>query len=202
MKALPKVAGIILAAGRSTRMGRPKQLLTFRGRTVLEWVVDNALASALHRVIVVLAHQAEAVKPLMEQREVTTAMNPSYEAGQSSSLKAGLKALTEETDAALFLLGDQPLVTPETIDLILAAFADSPSPIVMPTFDGQRGNPVLFSRGTFPRIEALSGDCGARALFREYAGEISSVVVQTPTILFDLDTEEDYRRLLKEFPIL
>ncbi len=200
MKAQPRVAGIVLAAGRSTRMGQPKQLLPFRGRTVLEWVVDNALASTLHRVIVVLGHEAEAVKPLVEQRGVATVVNPSYEAGQSSSLKAGLRALTGEADAALFLLGDQPLITPETIDLIIAAFGDSASPIVIPTFDGRRGNPVLFGRETFHRMETLSGDSGARALFQEYAGEIRTVAVNTPSIHFDLDTENDYRRLLKEFP--
>ncbi len=183
-------------------MGQPKQLLPFRGRTVLEWVVDNALASTLYRVIVVLGHEAEALKPIMEQRRVTTVVNPSYEAGQSSSLKTGLRALTEETDAVLFLLGDQPLITPETIDLIIAAFNDSPSPIVMPTFEGRRGNPVLFSRETFPRMEALSGDSGARSLFQEYAQEMRSVAVHTPTILFDLDTKEDYHRLLKESPII
>ncbi len=202
MKAQPRVAGIVLAAGRSTRMGQPKQLLPFRGRTILEWVVDNALASTLHQVIVVLGHEAEAVKPLMEQRGVATVVNPSYEAGQSSSLKAGLRALTREADAALFLLGDQPLITPETIDLIITAFGDSASPIVIPTFDGRRGNPVLFSRENFPRIGSLSGDCGARTLFEEYERDIRSVNVHTPTIHIDLDTEEDYRRLLKEFPMV
>lgn len=201
MKVQPKVAGIVLAAGRSSRMGRPKQLLPFRGRTVLEWVVDNALASRLHRVIVVLGHAAEAVKPLMEQRKVTTTVNPSYGAGQSSSLKAGLRELSEDCEAALFLLGDQPLVTAETIDLLIDVFADSPSPIIIPTFNGRRGNPVLFSRVTFPRIEALHGDCGARTLFQEYSEEIRFVAVNTPAILFDLDTEDDYHRLLKEFPV-
>ena len=195
-----RVAGIVLAAGRSTRMGRPKQLLPFRGRTVLECVVDNALASSLHRVVVVLGHEAETIMPLMGQRGVTTVVNPLYREGQSSSLKEGLRALTGETDAALFLLGDQPLVTPDTINLLIAAFADSPSPIVIPTFEGQRGNPVLFSRETFPRIGALSGDRGARGLFREYGDDIRGIDVQTRAILFDLDTEEDYLRLLREFP--
>ncbi|GLI39357.1 molybdenum cofactor cytidylyltransferase [Geobacter hydrogenophilus] len=200
MEARPRVAGIVLAAGRSTRMGRPKQILPFRGRTVLECVVDNALTSGLHRVVVVLGHEAEAVMPLLGHRRVTTVVNPVYREGQSSSLKAGLGALTAETDAALFLLGDQPLVTPDTINLVIAAFADSPSPIVIPTFEGHRGNPVLFGRETFPRIEALSGDHGARGLFREYGDDIRSIDVQTPAIHFDLDTEEDYLRLLREFP--
>ena len=198
MNARFKVAGIVLAAGRSTRMGLTKQLLPFRGRTVLEWVVDNALASKLQPVIVVIGHEAEAVKPLMAGKAVTTVVNCCYETGQSSSLKAGLQELAGDCDAALFLLGDQPLVTPETINLILDAYNDSPSPIVMPTFDGRRGTPALFDRTTFPRINALSGDCGARALFTEYEGEIRSVEVHTSAIHFDLDTIVDYHRLLKE----
>ncbi|ACM18476.1 molybdopterin-dioxomolybdenum cytidylyltransferase, putative [Geotalea daltonii FRC-32] len=192
----PKVAGIVLAAGSSRRMGQPKQLLPFRGRTVIERVVENALASSLQRVIVVLGHEAERIKPLLEQKSVTTVINSAYETGQSSSLKAGLNAIPVNFDAALFLLGDQPLVTAETIDLIMAGFADSHAPIVIPTFDGQRGNPVLFSRETFPLMDTLNGDCGARTLFQEYAGRIRSIEVQTPAILMDLDTEEDYRRLL------
>jgi len=192
----PKVAGIVLAAGSSRRMGQPKQLLPFRGRTVIERVVENALASSLQRVFVVLGHEAERIKPLLEQKNVTTVINSAYETGQSSSLKAGLNAIPANFDAALFLLGDQPLVTAETIDLIMAGFADSHAPIVIPTFDGQRGNPVLFSRETFSLMDTLNGDCGARTLFQEYAGRIRSIEVQTPAILMDLDTEEDYRRLL------
>lgn len=196
MSHFPKVAGIILAAGKSSRMGQTKQLLPFQGRTILECVVANALASALHRVIVVLGHEAGALQPLLPQTAVTTVLNACYETGQSSSLKAGLEALAEESEAVLFLLGDQPLVTPATINLILAAFEASPSPIVMPVFEGKRGNPVLFSRETFPRIQNLSGDSGARALFQEYDGRIQSVPVHSRAILDDLDTLEDYRNLL------
>lgn len=198
----PKVAGIVLAAGSSRRMGQPKQLLPFRGRTVIEQVVENALTSSVQRVIVVLGHKAEHIKPLLERRTITTVINNAYETGQSSSLRAGLKAIPANFDAALFLLGDQPLVTAEIIDLLIASFAESHPPIVIPTFDGQRGNPVLFSRETFPLMDTLSGDCGARTLFREYAGRILSIEVHTPAILMDLDTEQDYRRLLREFPPL
>ncbi|MBI2355065.1 MAG: molybdenum cofactor cytidylyltransferase [Deltaproteobacteria bacterium] len=190
------VAGIVLAAGEGSRMGRTKQLLPFRDRTMLECVVDSALASSLQRVIVVLGHQADAIEPLLKDREVTIALNPIYGKGQSTSLKAGLRALTEETEAALFLLGDQPLISTATINLILAAYEACPSPIVQPVFAGKRGNPVLFSRETFSRIEALNEDRGARSLFDEYAGRILTVPVSDPSIHLDVDTEEDYRRLL------
>jgi molybdenum cofactor cytidylyltransferase len=178
-------------------MGRTKQLLPFQGKTVLECVVDSALASSLDRVIVVLGHQADAIEPLLKKREVTIVRNPRYARGQSSSLNAGLRVLDEETEAVLFLLADQPLVTPEIINLILAAYAASPSPIVLPVFAGRRGNPVLFSRETFPDIAALDEDCGARPLFDWYAGRILKVPVDDPAIHMDIDTEEDYNSLLE-----
>ena len=198
MSKVRRVTGIVLAAGKGSRMGKTKQLLPFRGKSVLECVVDNALASALHRVIVVLGHEANVLAPLLKGRDVTVVINPDFESGQSSSLKAGLQALTEESEAALFLLGDQPLVTPETINLILAAYATAPSPIVMPVFEGRRGNPVLFARETFPKIQGLSGDCGARGIFEQYTGRIVTVPVESPAILADIDTEEDYQRLLQD----
>ena len=198
MSRVPLVTGIVLAAGKSSRMGRPKQLLPFRGRTILECVVDNALASSLQQVIVVLGYHADVVEPLMRGRDVTVVVNPSFENGQSSSLKTGLKAVTDEADAVLFLLGDQPLVSPETINRILSAYETSPaSPIVLPVFEDTRGNPVLFSRETFSRMESLSGDSGARSLLQEYIGKILLVQIDSPCIHIDLDTEEDYRRLLE-----
>jgi molybdenum cofactor cytidylyltransferase len=198
MNDLLQVTGIILAAGKGSRMGRTKQLLPFRGQTILECVVDNALASSLQQVIVVLGYQADVVEPLMRGRDVTVVVNPSFENGQSSSLKTGLKAVTNEADAVLFLLGDQPLVSPETINRILSAYETSPaSPIVLPVFEDTRGNPVLFSRETFSRLTTLTEDHGARTLFREYAGRILQVAIDDPNIHFDIDTEEDYRRLLQ-----
>lgn len=198
MNSHPRVAGIILAAGKGTRMGRTKQLLPFRGKTILECVVDNALDSSLERVIVVLGHQADIVEPLLKGRDLSVVVNPCYGNGQSSSLKAGLQAVTDEIDAVLFLLGDQPLVSTEIINRILNAYATSPAcPIVLPVFQGVRGNPVLFSRETFARLETLADDCGARPLFEEYAGRILPVPVDDPSIHFDIDTEEDYQRLLR-----
>ena len=106
-------------------------------------------------------------------------------------------AVPDGTDAVLFLLGDQPLVTPETINRLLSAYRESAAPIVLPLFKGMRGNPVLFSRETFQQLELLDLDSGARPLFEEYAGRILQLPVDDGSIHFDIDTEEDYRRLIE-----
>lgn len=196
----PMVAGIILAAGEGSRMGGTKQLLSFRGRSMLECVIDAALSSRLHRVVVVLGHQAETILPLLEKYPVTTVVNPEYRKGQSGSLKVGLGALEPETEAALFLLGDQPLITPRLIDQLLAGYQETRCPIVAPAFQGRRGNPVLFGRETFPRIAELTGDCGARPLFEEFADRVLTLPVDDPHIIFDVDTAEDYEALLNREP--
>ena len=194
---MKRVAGIILAAGEGSRMGTTKQLLPFRGKSMLEWVVESALASSLHRVVVVVGHQAEQIVPLLEGRPMELALNPEYRRGQSSSLQCGLRLLGSESDAALFLLGDQPLIAPALIDTLIRSYRDSPAPIVMPTYRGRRGNPVLFDRETFPGIEKLGADCGARPLFQQYQGRLLPVPVDDAAIHFDVDTAADYRRLLR-----
>lgn len=195
MSGLPRVAGIILAAGNSSRMGRPKQLLRFRGHTVIEGIVDNALQSSLCKVVVVLGHRADELQPLLQGLDVTVIINSDYKKGQSTSIQAGLQAVRDDVNAVLFLLGDQPLITPATIDSILSAYQNSAAPIVMPLFQGKRGNPVLFDRQTFNGIDSLSGDTGARVLFQEYADRIVEVPFQDSSIHFDIDTEQDYRAL-------
>jgi len=192
------VVGIILAAGEGTRMGGAvKQMLPFNGKTVVEQVIDNTTASLLQQIFVVIGHRAELITPLLSGRAVTVVHNSDYRKGQSSSLKAGLRALPDGVDAVLFMLGDQPLVTPHTINRILNVFNRSQSPIVIPVYKGERGNPVLFSRETFSDLSALDGDSGGRTLFKEYDGRILEVEVDDPHILSDLDTLEDYVGLLR-----
>lgn len=191
------IIGVILAAGTASRMGRLKQALPFNGKSMLECVVDNALASLLDGIIVVLGHQAELVQPLVAGRDVTVIINREYQSGQSSSLRAAMKALPPGTGAVLFLLGDQPLVAPATINLLLEAGRKSVAPVIVPVFEGKRGNPVLFSRETFSRLESVTGERGAGQLFGEYAGRILHLPVEDDSICFDVDTEEDYGRLLQ-----
>lgn len=197
MSSVSTVAGVILAAGDSSRMGRVKQMLPFNGKSILRCVVENAVASSLQSVIVVIGHEADRIEPMISGCDVTIVINRDYKAGQSASVKLGLYALPEGTEAVLYMQGDQPLVGPGTINRILDAYRDSPGPIVFPVFNGKRGNPVLFSSETFSDIELLNGDSGARPLFEKYAGMLQQVQVDDPYIHFDIDTEDDYRRLLE-----
>lgn len=192
-----RVAGIVLAAGEGRRMGRLKQSLPICGKTMLETMVDTALASSLQRVVVVLGHRAELLAPLLDKRPVTVVINREYREGQASSLKAGLRALTPEIDAAMFLLGDQPLVSRETLDAIVTAYLKTTTPIIAPFCGGRRGNPVLFGKETFPLIEDLQGDAGARGILIEHPEMVMPLPVEDTGIHFDVDTEEDYRRLLE-----
>ena len=191
----PQVAGIILAAGSSSRMGRPKQLLAFQGKTILDQVVFNALQSELTQVIVVLGHAAPTIQKQVDFSAVHVVVNNDYAVGQSSSLKKGVAAVADCCEGAMFLLGDQPLVGHETINELIHVFRSALSPIVIPFCKGKRGNPVIIHRDLFPQIDSLTGDVGARLLFDRYKESIMAVEVEDTGILFDVDTWKDFKEL-------
>jgi molybdenum cofactor cytidylyltransferase len=190
------VAGVVLAAGSSTRMGCLKQLLPFRGKPLLAHVVASARDAGLLPVVVVLGHGADRVRREVDLTGTRVTINPDYRRGQSASLIRGLAALPPACPAALFLLGDQPLVTPGLIVRVLAGYRRTRAPVVVPTFRGRRGNPVLIDRSLFPRLGALSGDVGARGIFRECAGRIEWVPVEDRGTHLDVDTWQDYQDLM------
>ena len=192
------VSGVVLAAGGSRRLGRPKQLLPLAGEPVLAHVVRSALASGLAEVVTVLGHEADAIAAAVGDRGQRTVVNPDWAAGQSTSLRAGLAAIDPAADAVLFLLGDQPGVGCETIDAVLAAARDDPEarPIAAAEYGGRLGNPVLFRRALFPDLAALIGDEGARRLLRADPGRVLRVPVGDGPPPPDIDTEDDYRALV------
>ena len=190
------ITGIILAAGRSARLGRPKQLLPLAGRPLLAHTLAHAAASTLDELILVLGHDADAIAGAVGDHGQRTVINPGYAAGQSTSLRAGLAALGPETEAVLVLLGDQPTVSPAVIDAILTAYRANPTPIVAPLYDGRRGHPLLFDRSLFPELAQVSGDEGARSIVRAHANEVSFVPISDLEPPRDVDTEADYQRLL------
>ena len=192
------IAGIILAAGMSRRMGKPKQLLLFKGAPLLAHVLDAADATCLDPIIVVLGFRAEEIRHQMDFRGHRVVIAESFAQGQSASLKTGVSEVPAHCDGALFLLGDQPLITAGIIEKVLDTFHLSDRDIVIPTYGGRRGNPVLIGRRLFPQLYELTGDIGARALFKTHPNQIQEVQIPSKGACFDVDTLEDYRQLCQK----
>lgn len=188
----PHVAAIVLAAGRSSRMGVRHKLLIegADGRTMLARTVDHVLASRARPVLVVTGHRDAEIRACLKGRDVVFVPSPRYQEGLAESLKAGLAALPDESAAFLVCLGDMPLVTGTALGQVMAAYdADEGRLIVVPTHGGESGNPVLWDRRFAPDIMALSGDSGAKALLRRH-GEVVAEVEVDASVLKDFDTEE------------
>jgi molybdenum cofactor cytidylyltransferase len=189
-------AGVILAAGAATRFGEPKQLLDWRGRPFVRAVAETAIAAGLSPVIVVTGAAAESVESALRSLPVVIVRNAHWRDGQASSIHAGVAAVPPAAGAALFLLSDQPQVTPEIMRALVETHATALQPIVAPLIrDEHRGNPVLFDRSTFADLLALRGDVGGRSIFSKHP--VHYRPWHDGRLLLDVDTPEDYRRLLE-----
>lgn len=189
----PRVAAIVLAAGRSSRFGGGNKLLVRGpdGRAMIARTVDNVLASRARPVVVVTGHAAAEVAEALPGRDVILVHNPDHASGLASSIRAGIDGLGEATDGALIVLGDMPLVRPAVFDRLIDAFDPGTGrEIVVPTHRGVRGNPVLFGARFFPALRALAGDVGARALVAEHAAAVHEVAVEDDGVLRDFDTPD------------
>jgi molybdenum cofactor cytidylyltransferase len=189
-----RVTAVIPAAGQSTRMGRNKLLLPWGRTTVLEQTLANIAASAVHNVIVVTGYDPEPVTALATAAGVPVLHNPGYAAGMITSIQTAVRQIDPAVAAVLVVLGDQPLVGPDVIDTLLAAYASSPQGLVAPYHNGERGNPVLIDRRYFPELMALPIGSAPRLLLQHHSDDIRKVMVGTPVILYDLDRPEDYDR--------
>ena len=187
-----RVATVLLAAGRSTRMGGPNKLLAeIGGRPLVRIAAGEALASRARPVIVVTGHQQEKVEAALAGLDVKCVPNPHYADGLSASLKAGLAALPADADGAIICLGDMPQVNAALIDRLVSAFdPEKGALVVVPTIEGKRGNPVLWSRRFFPDLMALEGDVGARHLIARYPEAVVEVPLAGKAALVDVDTPE------------
>jgi molybdenum cofactor cytidylyltransferase len=190
------VAALILAAGSSSRMGRPKQLLDWGGRPLVRVAAETALAARLDPLLVVVGGAQAEVEAALADLPLRLVANPSYAAGQSTSLRVGIAALGPEVAAVVVLLGDQPFMTPPIVERLVAAWQSSGATIVAPSYAGQRGNPVLFDRAVFPELLAIEGDQGARAVLAADPARVTLVAFDDPRPLADVDTPEDYQRLI------
>jgi molybdenum cofactor cytidylyltransferase len=188
------VAGIILAAGGSSRFGQPKPLLDFHGKLFVRAVAESALAAGLSPVVVVTGAKADSVGSAVSDLPLVVSHNPAWQDGQSTSIQVGLRALPSGTGAAIFLLADQPQVPTTVLRALCAAHARTMAPIVAPLVQGQRANPVLFDRLTFPALRSLHGDIGGRAVFSKFP--VMYMPWHDEQLLSDVDTSEDYRKLV------
>lgn len=192
------IAAVVLAAGAARRMGRPKQLLPLAGRPLVWHVASAACRSVVDEVIVVTGARRTAVAAAVAGLSVRLAPNPRWRSGQASSLQAGLNAVSPDTGAIIFLLADQPLVTPALLDSLAAAYRAGGGSIVAPVAGGRRGNPVLFDIARWrQQLLALTGDAGARAIIAAHPGQVAAVPVTDETVFFDVDTPADYEEIIR-----
>ncbi len=187
-----RVAGIVLAAGGSSRLGQPKQLVEFRGRPLVWHAVRVGLEAGLSPLVVVSGAAGDQIRRALEDQSVMLIDNPDWEAGQSSSVRLGLSQVEARCEAAIFLLADMPLMDAELVRQVVRTHRATLAPLVAPRVEGRRANPVLFDRVTFPDLHQLTGDHGGRALFDSYE---PTWVEWSESAMLDLDTPEDLRRL-------
>ncbi|CAL76672.1 Conserved Hypothetical protein; putative molybdopterin binding protein with a nucleotide-diphospho-sugar transferase domain [Bradyrhizobium sp. ORS 278] len=187
-----KVAAIVLAAGRSTRMGGPNKLLAeLDGKKLVRTVTEQALASKASEVIVVTGHQAELVEQALSDLHVRFVRNPDFAGGLASSVKSGIAAVPDGVDGAVVCLGDMPMVSSDLLDRLIGAFApDRGNLIVVPVSEGRRGNPVLWSRRFFAELMTLDGDVGARHLIAKHSEAVAEVPVDGDSAFLDIDTPQ------------
>jgi molybdenum cofactor cytidylyltransferase len=187
-----KVAAIILAAGQSRRMGGPNKLLAeVRGKPLVRIVAEHVLASRARPVIVVTGHQRDKVEAALRGLDLRFVHNADFANGLGTSLRKGIGEVPAECAAAVICLGDMPHVDADLIDRLIGGFdSEKNALVVVPTIDGKRGNPVLWSRRFFPDLMAIEGDVGARHLIGRYSEAVAEVPVAGRAALTDIDTPE------------
>jgi molybdenum cofactor cytidylyltransferase len=190
------ISAIVLAAGKSERMGRAKALLPFRGRTFLESILDAISHTSIEDTFVVLGHHRDEIERTLKLPSVI--FNPNYEQGMITSFQAGIRALSWDASGAILFLVDHPVVESATIEAMIMNLA--PNRIVIPTFEGRRGHPVLFASEVLEEILALPSSEGANIVVRKDPARIFEVPVSAPGILVDIDTPEQYDKLREEYP--
>ncbi len=194
----PHIGAVILAAGGSTRMGQPKQLLDWQGAPLVTRAVATALETSLWPIVLVLGNAADAIKPLFAKQPLQIVENKLWGRGIGSSIHLGVETLDRfsiSLEGALVMLADQPHISAGALNALLAAFGDG-TKIIAAKYSGSVGSPVLLPRRFFPELKALPPDVGAQRILKANANEV--IAIDRPELAVDLDTPEDYQRLKKE----
>ena len=189
------ISAILLAAGESNRMGQPKQLMPFGQSTILERTIDNLLNSAVSETIVVLGYRNEEIRQTISGKPVKIAINPDYQQGMSASIIAGLKQVDTRARAVLIALGDQPFVDSQTINSLVEAFIANNRGIIIPVYQGRRGNPIIFTIKYKDELLNLKGDIGGREIIKRHPDDVLEVAVNCEGVLLDIDTMENYNSM-------
>lgn len=190
-----KVSAIILAAGQSTRMGYPKALAQFDGRSFLRTVMMHFEQAGVKDLMVVLGHESGRITQELSLEETGFVINDNYEMGQFSSFQTGVRALPKDVTGVFLALVDQPQIGAEVIRTVRASFSAKPERIVLPTYRGRRGHPTLFPCRLFEEIRAAPPTISARDILAAHQGDILEVDVPDESILWNINTERDLKRI-------
>jgi molybdenum cofactor cytidylyltransferase len=197
------MAGIVLAAGMSLRLGSAKQLVRVGGQCLLDSVLDEALASCLDRIVLVLGHRAGEVTAALKERDdrdrLRILINPAYRDGISSSIRTGMESVQDTFSAIMIILGDQPFVRANLINLLIRRFRSSEKDICVPVCRGRRGHPVIIGRLFYDAVMSTTGDVGARNILRSNPESVLGVEFSDSRIFFDVDTQADITHLQLRF---
>lgn len=189
---------VLLAAGNSIRLGKPKQLLPWQNSTLLQHAVQTALAAVQQPVVVVLGANAPLLEPLLDKQEVHIVYNKDWDKGMSTSIVSGLTALltvTPAVDAVVFMVCDQPYVTKDLLTTIVSTYRQKGKAVVASSYENTVGTPALFDKQLFPQLLQLEGDAGAKKIMAKNSGELTTVPFPQGNI--DIDTMEDYETVRK-----
>lgn len=190
------VSVILLAAGESKRMGKPKLLMPLGKATILEQTIDNFLASKVNEVIVVLGYRAEEMMKKIAIKPIKIAINPAYHQGMSTSIVKGLSLVDDRAQAVMLALADQPFVKSQIINRLIEEFLSHNKGIAIPVCHRRRGHPVIFAIKYKEELLGLTGDVGGRQIIRRHPNDILEVAINSESIITDIDTISDYQSIL------
>ncbi len=187
------ISAILLAAGESKRMGRPKLLLKWGQWTIIEKSVDTLLSSKIDELIVVLGYKARAILRRLGARRLKAVINHHYRMGMSTSIRRGLGSVNSKSEAILIALADQPLIETDVINHLIDVYSQNPHGIVLPSYEGKRGHPVIVNRLRYQgEMGELMGDVGCRPILNRHPEDILEVEVDSKGVIIDIDSWGEY----------
>jgi molybdenum cofactor cytidylyltransferase len=189
-----QISAILLAAGKSERMGQNKLLMAFDGGTIIGRTLDHLLASRVGEVVVVLGSRAQDIGDAIGERQVVMVLNPNFARGMSTSLITGMGMVSKQARLIMVALGDQPFIGTQTYNKLIDAALASDKGVFVPTFHKKRGNPIIISAGYTADIMRLAGDVGGRDLLEKYPKDVQEVPVSDEGILININTKDEYEK--------